>query len=202
MKNVQYNIFFFIGEAGDDQPFVVGNEKSSEYDPNLYLYSVSYSKSIYLLLLRRQRGRLIELFLFDGSGSILRLSICFIIQGRDRNATESIYICVVIGQLYKYDSGSHRPRRKTTSTCSANGNVDRCIFAVHSEYFRRYIIYSSDLGCGNCRCHFRFSYRPNMLLCGKLIFHLAKKIQWFCAFDNISVDGWHSLIFPFADRQC
>lgn len=30
-----------IGEAGDDQPFVVGSEKSAEYDPNLYLYSVS-----------------------------------------------------------------------------------------------------------------------------------------------------------------
>lgn len=35
--------FLFIGEAGDDQPFVVGSEKSSEYDPNLYLYSVSIS---------------------------------------------------------------------------------------------------------------------------------------------------------------
>lgn len=29
------------GEAGDDQPFVAGSEKASDYDPNLYLYSVS-----------------------------------------------------------------------------------------------------------------------------------------------------------------
>lgn len=36
----------FIGEAGDDQPFVVGSEKSAEYDPNLYLYSVSTTISV------------------------------------------------------------------------------------------------------------------------------------------------------------
>lgn len=29
------------GEATDDQPFVPNNEKPTEYDPNLYLYSVS-----------------------------------------------------------------------------------------------------------------------------------------------------------------
>lgn len=32
--------FSFTGEATDDQPFVPNNEKPTEYDPNLYLYSV------------------------------------------------------------------------------------------------------------------------------------------------------------------
>lgn len=36
-----FAFFFFTGEANDDQPFVPNNEKSTEYDPNLYLYSVS-----------------------------------------------------------------------------------------------------------------------------------------------------------------
>lgn len=34
-------LFVFTGEAGDDQPFVSNNEKAAQYDPNLYLYSVS-----------------------------------------------------------------------------------------------------------------------------------------------------------------
>lgn len=33
-------LLFLTGEATDDQPFVPNNEKPTEYDPNLYLYSV------------------------------------------------------------------------------------------------------------------------------------------------------------------
>lgn len=40
-----------LGEPTDDQPFVSGNDKSSEYDPNLYLYSVSIAFLILLILL-------------------------------------------------------------------------------------------------------------------------------------------------------
>lgn len=40
---------FHIGEANDDQPFVPNNEKSSEYDPNLYLYSVSKFNVLFLI---------------------------------------------------------------------------------------------------------------------------------------------------------
>lgn len=33
----------FIGDATDEQPFVSKSETKSQYDPNLYLYSVSYA---------------------------------------------------------------------------------------------------------------------------------------------------------------
>lgn len=43
-QNLNTKTHFFLlitGEATDEQPFVSNNDKSAQYDPNLYLYSVS-----------------------------------------------------------------------------------------------------------------------------------------------------------------
>lgn len=62
--HVFFSFFFsFIAEATDDQPFVANNEKPTDYDPNLYLYSVKnfknfvqHSSSFFSLLLVNVRA--------------------------------------------------------------------------------------------------------------------------------------------------